>query len=433
MTSRAEETLRLRFGTEWIEAPLPAGVTWIAPRRDPASAGHADVAAAIDHPMGTEPLVSLLRRRRRVGLVLPDRTRVAGLADVLPAVVSCLERAGGPSLARVTAISGGGSHRPDDRARVAALLPESWRDAVRIVTHDAGDASAVEAVGVTSAGTSIGLNRAIFEQDLNVVIGAIGFHYFAGFTGGRKGIFPGLGSIEAIRQNHRLVLDPTPGRGLHPACRPGNVAGNPVHLDLLEAVRMLDPAPFLVNVLLDDSGHLEGVVAGDLVAAHETGCTRYREAHRLRLDEPVDLVVADAGGYPRDIDLVQAHKALVHVAPAVREGGTIVLAAACAEGVGSPTLLPWFRYPDTRSMEAALRAEYTLNAHTALSLRRLTERFRVRIVTRLDAGLLGGTGLEPLRTLGEAMRDVGARRGGRSTRGVVLTAPTNYTIEIGAS
>jgi nickel-dependent lactate racemase len=386
----------------------------------------ADVASSLrtllSRPTAGAPLADLARGARRVGVVVPDRTRSAGLDELLPTVVAAVGEAS-PG-AGVTVIVGGGTHAGDDPGAWTRRLP----DGVSLVVHDARDDASLRSLGTTGRGTPVALAAAAVDADLLVVLGGIGFHYFAGYSGGRKGIFPGLGGYEAIRRNHALVLVGDPGRGLHPACRPGNLLGNPVHLDALEAARLVGPEVFLINVALDARGRVEDLVTGDLAVAHAAGAARYGARHTATLDAPVDLVLADGGGHPGDLDLVQTHKSLRHAAPAVRDGGALVLLARCEEGVGSATMARWFDHPTADEIEDALRADYTLNSHTALSVRRITERVRLHLVSELDPALVRRMGAVPHadpETAVRAARDeVGA-----SASGLVLRSPATVRIE----
>lgn len=420
-------SISLAYGDHTLEVPTPAGLTWVAVPASRPVPRIPDVAATLEErlttPTAGAPFPSLARGARRVGIVVPDRTRAAGLDELLPGVVDALSRAA-PSAA-VTVMVGGGTHAGDDPAAWSRRLP----GAVALHVHDARDDTALVTRGQTTRGTPATLARAATEVDLLVVLGAIGFHYFAGYSGGRKGIFPGLGGYEAIRRNHSHVLVPDPGRGLHPACRSGNLVGNPVHLDALEVARMVGPEVFLINVALGPTDGVEDLVTGDLAVAHAAGASRYGERHSVALDAPVDLVVADGGGHPNDLDLVQTHKSLRHAAAAVRDGGALVLAARCEEGVGSATMARWFDYPDADALEDALRADYTLNSHTALSVRRITGRVAVHLVTDLDPDLVRRTGAIPHRGLAEAIAAASADVGGTG-RALLLRRPTSVRLAV---
>ncbi len=426
--------VRARYGDGWVEATSPSGVDWMPPpTRVPFDAEPDEDAAVEDlllHPTTGAGLDARLAGARRIAIVIPDRTRPAGLDHLLPALFRFLLDAGGPARFRVTLLAGGGTHAPDPLGRLRSLVPEAWAGSLSCAAHDATNDDELEMIAETAAGTPVVVNRRFQEQDVAIAVGAIGFHYFAGFSGGRKAIFPGLASYEGIRLNHRLVLHETEGHGLNPACRPGNLDGNPVHMDMLDAVGRLSVPVFVLNAYLSPDHRIDGLVAGDLGEAHEVGCRRYLARHRVRIPAPADLVVADAGGSPKDIDLVQAHKALVHLSPAVRDGGVAILAARCAEGVGSKTMLQWFAHPDSVSIESALRSAYSLNSHTALSFRRHTERFRLLLVSELDPSVLEGTGAEPLGSLGSALDRARHLLSGE-VRAVRLSSPVSDILEVG--
>lgn len=420
----------LAYGERIRAVSLPAGLEWSLVPEAPAAATVTveDVRSALDRATVGPPLGALLDEASHVGLVVPDRTRPAGMDVVLPALFEWL--AEGDGARRVSLLVGGGAHAPDEGARWVARVPEPWRPRVSLHVHDARDDRALVSVGTTTRGTPVFLHRALEDVDAVVVTGAIGYHYFAGFSGGRKGIFPGLAGVASIQANHRHVLSETHDE-LHDACRPGNLLGNPVHEDATEAVRLLKRPIFLVNVLAREDGAPEDVVTGDLVEAHRIGCERYLARHAVSLDAPADVVLADAGGAPRDVDLVQAHKALLHAASIVRDGGTLIFLAECAGGVGSRTMVPWFDHETSAAMARAMRDAYTLNAHTALSFRRITERVHVRFVTELPDALCRKAGAEPAPNAEVALAEAAARE--RGGRGLVVRSPTTRVFRIGGS
>lgn len=429
--------LRLRYGTDWIEAAAPRDVTWIAPP-DAAAArpgtdalvlSESSLEALFEQPTTGPALASLCPNARRAVIVVPDRTRPAAVDRLLPAVVRAL-RARWSDVSIELAI-GGGTHAPESPERTMTFLPPDLRPHVHAWSHDSRDPS-MTARGVSHAGTAVMMNDKLYDHDLCIAIGGVGYHYFAGFSGGRKALFPGLGAYEAIRQNHRLILDPREGEGLHPSCRPGNLEGNPVHLDALDIATRLPVPVFALHVAVTPAGDAEDVLSGDLVVAHAEACRRFAARHRRQLPARARLVVADAGGHPRDIDLIQVHKALVHLSPAVVEGGAVVLAARCAEGIGSPTFERWFQHGTSIEMERALRADYTLNSHTALSFRRMTERFSLHLVSGLDEARVRAFGAFPHATLEEALSAARERlRSAGPISASFLPSPMSLLFEIG--
>src|SRR5205085_8213055 len=172
--------------------------------------------------------------------------------------------------------------------------------------------------------------------------GAIGFHYFAGFTGGRKSILPGLASYGAIRQNHLLALDfDSDSVRRRAGVGPGRLDGNAVHEDMQQACAMLAPS-FLINTVLNERREIVQVFCGDWRNAHRLGCAEYAGRHTAYMDEKRDIVIASCGGSPKDINLIQAHKALDMATWALKDGGDLILLARCQEGTGRDDFLRWF-------------------------------------------------------------------------------------------
>ena len=203
-------------------------------------------------------------------------------------------------------------------------------------------------------------------------------HYFAGFSGGRKALIPGVAGFETIQRNHRLTL--APERGIHPAVAPCSLSENPVHLDMLEAAAMVAP-DFCLNTLLDTRGRMLGAVAGHWVRAHEVGC---REAQRFRLvvDEPVDLLITSSGGLPHDCNFMQSIKAVLNLQSIVRPGGFVLWIAQAAGGM-HPGFLEWAAIRDDAELDRAVREDYSLTGHNAIMLRRLSRNAQVSLVSDL--------------------------------------------------
>jgi len=228
------------------------------------------------------------------------------------------------------------------------------------------------------------VNRRAAEADLVITTSSIHFHFHAGFSGGPKGIVPGMAGAETIRTNHLLPL--TGQDGWHEGCRPGRIRGNPLAEDLREAVGFLEGDIFLANSLVDTEGKIFDFVAGQLVGAHELGCERYNRRFGVAVDEPADAVVVSAGGRPQDLNLIQAHKALAHVKGVVRPGGTIVLVAECVEGYGHADLAHWFPFPSASEILNETRNYSGKYPQTAFALMDEARRFQMLLCTDLDEG-----------------------------------------------
>jgi nickel-dependent lactate racemase len=228
-------------------------------------------------------------------------------------------------------------------------------------------------VGTTSRGTEVRVHPMLLEADVVYSLDAVALHYFAGFGGGGKMLFPGLGARASIAANHRLSL--APARGLATGVEPGRTHDNPVALDLREAHEMLPRARHL-SYVPPVAGDNPGFVLWNDYAVFDRACTLYADRCRAGARQRADVVLAlvdDATG----IDVVQAHKALFHAALYARDGADVFLVAECREGVGSTALARWLAKPDRATLEADARTAYDLNAQTAVSLAAIAERVRV--------------------------------------------------------
>jgi nickel-dependent lactate racemase len=360
----------------------------------------AEVGASIDDPIDSQPLEEIISPGESVLIVASDATRATGSAQVFNLLVRRLVALGvAPYDLRV--IFATGIHRPVTREEKAELLTPFIVQRVRTLAHDAGAQSQHVSLGVTERGTPVELNRALFEHSHVILTGSVGFHYFAGFTGGRKSVCPGLASRRTIEATHLQALDFEKG-GRRAGVGAGRLDGNAVHEECERIAAEAAPS-FLINTATDARGRVVRVYAGDWRAAHRLACAEYADSHAVEIKERRRVVVASAGGAPFDLNLIQAHKALEMASHACADGGHLVLVAECADGLGRPDFLKWFDSADSRALEARLRDAYEVNGQTAWSLLTKAERFRVQLVSNLPGEDVRHMRMEPARTLEEAL------------------------------
>ncbi len=278
---------------------------------------------------------------------------------------------------------------------------------VRTLDHDAYDASKHAQLGETERGTPVEINRALLEHSHVILTGAIGFHYFAGFAGGRKSVCPGLASARTIEATHLLALDPERG-GRRAGVGPGRLDGNVVHEECERIAAEAAPS-FIVNTVVDERGRPLRLYAGDWRAAHRLACAEYADSHTVAITECRPVVIVSAGGAPYDLNLIQAHKALEMASYACAEGGHIILLAECADGTGRPDFLKWLDAENSRALEQRLFTSYEVNGQTAWSLLTKAERFHVQLVSALPDEEVRRMRLHPARTLEEALSHTDAR------------------------
>ncbi|HEY2867071.1 MAG TPA: nickel-dependent lactate racemase [Pyrinomonadaceae bacterium] len=341
----------------------------------------AEIGARLDEPIDSLPIDDLIRSGDRVLLVVSDATRQTGAGQIVNLLVRRLI-ANGSQPADINIIFATGIHRRVTNEERIAILSPFIVQRIKTIDHDASDPIKNFRMGETSSGIPVELNWTLTEYDHVVLIGGVTFHYFAGFTGGRKLICPGLASAKTIGATHRLAFDcETMDRRL--GVGTGLLDGNAVHEAFVEAASFAKPS-FAVNTIVDDLGRVIDLYSGDWASSHRRACEVYAEAYTVPIEEKGDVVIASCGGYPLDINLIQAHKALEAAAAACRDGGTIILLAECDDGLGRADFLDWFDAQDSSALAQKLCEAYQVNGQTAWSLLKKAERFDIQLVSKLD-------------------------------------------------
>ena len=362
-----------------------------------------EIGEAFDAPIESPPLADLFSPGDSVLIVVSDATRATASAQVINLLVRRLIQ-NGVSPGSLAIIFATGIHRAVTQAEKVELLTPFIAQRVKTLDHAAYDPSEMVSLGTTARDTPAEVNRALRDFDHVVITGAIGFHYFAGFTGGRKAICPGLASARTIKATHMLALDFEKG-GRRAGVGTGLLEGNAVHEECERVTAMINPA-FSINSVVDDRGRAVRIYAGDWRAAHARGCKEYLANHSIEIAARRDLVVVSCGGSPYDINLIQAHKALEMGTEACTAGGTIILVAQCRDGLGHPDFLKWFAAENSRALEANLREAYEVNGQTAWSLLTKAECFRVHLVSDLPDEQVRSMQMLPARSLSDALNQV---------------------------
>ena len=278
---------------------------------------------ALLNPTGSQPLHELARGRSSACVVISDITRPVPNRLILPPILRTIEDAG-VRREDILILIATGIHRPNEGDE----LIEEIASAYRVENHFSEDLASHRDLGKTSKGTHVLIDERYCASDLKVTTALIEPHLMAGYSGGRKAVCPGLASIETMKVMHG------PGILEHPAASTGILDGNPFHEEALEIARMAG-VDFNLNVSLDENREVIGVFSGDINDAHRAGCAFVEE--RVRVDvEPAPIVVTTCAGHPLDQTFYQAIKGPVGALDAVQQGGSIVLMAACNEGIGSP-------------------------------------------------------------------------------------------------
>lgn len=363
-----------------------------------------EIGEALSAPIQSPPLEDLFSAGDSVLLVVSDATRATASAQILNLLVRRLIQIG-VSPADLAIIFATGIHRPVTENEKVELLTPFIAQRVRTINHDAYDPAQLISLGTTDRGTPVEVNRALKDFSHVVITGGIGFHYFAGFTGGRKSICPGLASARTIEATHMLALDFETG-GRRAGVGTGLLDSNAVHEACERIAAMIAPS-FAVNSVVDERGRAVRVHAGDWRAAHREGCRQYLTDHSTRIVSRRDLVVVSCGAYPYDINLIQAHKSLEMAAQACADGGTIILLAECRDGLGHPEFLKWFAERDSRALAARLRDGYEVNGQTAWSLLTKAERYRIHLISDLPDEEVRRLRMTPARAISDVLDSIG--------------------------
>jgi nickel-dependent lactate racemase len=285
------------------------------------------VREALLSPLAGQPLRERVRAGQSVAIVISDITRPVPNATLLPPIIDELHAAGVTDDV-ITIVNGTGLHRPNTQSELEEMLGAGIANRFRVVQHVARDPSTLTLVGHSRRGVPVEFCTAYVEADVRVVTGFVEPHLFAGYSGGAKGVMPGVAGTHIVMSNHGAE------NLSHPKASWCSTDGNPV-FEEMRAICDLCPPHFLLNVTLDSERGITGVFAGDLLPAHEAAIKQAERQYITPIAHPYDVVVGTNMGYPADTSLYQSVKGMSVASEAVREGGAILLVAGCEEGIGS--------------------------------------------------------------------------------------------------
>jgi len=316
--------VQLAYGKTGLPVNVPDSAIVVEPRHLPALADDkAAVLAAMRNPQGTPPLKSMVGKDDTVAIVISDITRPTPNHKLVPWIMEELDHVPRENF---VIINGLGTHRANTQEELAGMLGWDIVNTVRIENHDAFDDAKLVRVGRNSYGSEVYFNKTYVEAKFKIVTGFIEPHFFAGFSGGPKGINPGVAGIKTILDFHNAEMIG------HPLSTWGVIEGNILQDAATQNCLMAKP-DFMLNVTLNGEKQITGVVAGDVIAAHREGCKFVKETAMYAVDEPFDIVVTTNSGYPLDQNLYQTVKGMSAAAQIVKQGGAIISASECSDGV----------------------------------------------------------------------------------------------------
>ena len=390
---------KLRYGKSHVSFDYdPNQFQVLGNSTDTAALTDVELGAKFDNLFDLKPLEEIVNQDETVLIVVPDATRQTASGQVVNLLVRRLI-ANGTMPHDIRIIFATGIHRRVTEEEKQTILTPFINQRIKTLDHNPRDLAQLINLGETSGGIPIQLNRALTEHDRVIIVGGISFHYFAGFTGGRKLICPGLASTRTISETHRLAFD-CETKSRRAGVDTGILDGNAVHEAFTEVVSKLPPS-FSINTIVNESGEAIDLFCGDWISAHRAACESYALKHTIQITEKRDLVVASCGGFPHDINLIQAHKTLDTASRACKDGGTIVILAECGEGLGRKDFMSWFEAENSNALAEKLCESYQVNGQTAWNLLRIAERFDVQIITSLEESETRPLRLQKARSLDE--------------------------------
>ncbi len=400
----AMHAVQMKYGNARLKIKLAAGTRVLNINEPGEAADPSTFGAELTFQLGRlKPVLE------DVAVVVADKTRLCAYRQYLPVLIRVLE-ACGVAKKDITFYVAYGTHPRQSVGESRAAYGRVYGEC-RFIHHDCDNEILFKQLGETARSTPVLVRRDILKAGFVITFGAVTHHYFAGYGGGRKLLFPGLGAREAIYRNHGLFLDRSTGR-LAAACEPGMLTGNPLAEDI-EDVVAFRPADLAIHGILDSQGQVCRLITGTGPESFRQACRQQAQNCEIKHDRLYDLVVASCGGYPKDINFIQSHKAVHNAAKFVKDGGRLIVMAQCPDGIGSETFLPWFELGGYQAAFERLAADYAGNGGTALSMLEKTTRIRVGLITDLPEAsvrLMGATRLSVARA-NQLLRDTTGKVG----------------------
>ena len=325
----------------------------------------------------------------KIAIIVADKTRKCNYDIYLPILVDTLKFLGAEH-ASITFYIAYGTHPPQKESESLVSYGKIFNE-YKFIHHDCCEKEDFKFFGKTQRGTDIAFRKDILDSTFRITFGALSHHYFAGYGGGRKLVFPGLGYKHSIYNNHSLFLD-KPNNRLHKNCQPGILKGNPLAEDLKEAT---DPLKIDLSIhgIINSRADVIDLILGKTYSDFEKACEIHAEKTSFKTDRQYDTVIASCGGFPKDINFIQVHKSIHYASGFVKDGGKLYLFAECRDGIGSETFLPWFEEKSFKDAFEKLKYNYSGNGGTALSLMTKEKRISINLYTELDNNICEKIGI----------------------------------------
>jgi nickel-dependent lactate racemase len=345
------------------------------------------IKSALSKPVNSKKLRDLAKGKKNATILISDITRPSPSYKFLPYLIDELNSGGADDIKVVCGLGIHRKHTPQEREKLAGSYAASK---VKLIDSDKSDC---KLIGTTSYNTPVEIFKEVLGSDLLIATGNIEYHYFAGYSGGAKAVMPGISSYAAIANNHSYMLCDDASSG--------NIVTNPVRADIEEAGRMVG-IDFIFNVILDDNKNIIDAVSGANNNAFLEGVRRYDVFFRKDVSKKSDIIITSPGGYPKDLNLYQSHKALENVKEIVAPGGKILLIAACSEGFGEDIFEEWmYDAKDYKLLKKKIEEKFVLGAHKAVAISKILSGIEVNLYSDFDREITGKIGFKKVENIQE--------------------------------
>ncbi len=410
--------LWLPYGETEVVVRVPAeNLLGVADAKEPdvVPDPHAEVNRALENPIGGVKLGNLVKAGCKIAIVVEDEIEPTQRKAMLLTLLKRLNELGIENKT-ITVIAGHGLYKPARTEGLQRLFGEGTADGVRVINHDPRGRGLLY-IGKTTLKTKVYINRAFAEADLRILTGSVGFHPYAGYRGGRTGVLPAISGLSTIQHNCSLLVDPK--------AMPGNIDGNPVHLDMTEAAHLAG-VHFILNVATNAEGRIIKAFAGDMDKAFLEGAGFIDEVYKVPVERAADVVIVSPGGYGKDASLYEAFKVVNNVLGVVKDGGVVILVAECSEGYGNEKFYDWVRGARSlKDVERMIRRGFVPGGEGAYYLLKALSRVKVILVSVMPEYYSRDVfKLKTARSVNEALR-LAFKMIGR--RGKVLVVPHGST------
>jgi nickel-dependent lactate racemase len=427
----AEKKFSLKYGKGEVSFSIPEErVLYELQGRNqsPPADLHAAYLDALNHPIDAPPLNQIVKAGETVVITVSDITRGwQRNHETLPLLLEYLNDRGVPD-ENVTVIIAVGAHRQNTAAEFVELCSETVCHRVKVVNHNAWDTENIVYYGRTSRGTEVWLNRLVAEADKVILTGGVIYHYMVGYGGGRKSVLPGVAALKTIQQSHLWAMRPNLGEGSNPLAANKMTAGNPAHEDMMEVAAFLKP-DFIVNVVPNLDGDITGIFAGNWVSAWWAATRMVDHIFGVPIQQRADVVIATAGGYPKDINLYQTQKTIDNAIYAMKPGGAAIILAECPDIMEPKEFYDWFEYPTFYEMEKAVRANYLISGWVAVRQLEYCQKGLIIHLTRPENKELSEkAGLRAVSSMDEALQAAYDHAGPEATVTVMPQGANTFPI-----